>query len=62
MLCICKTYTSQFLPEINPSLADQMFAENERLDTTDRFPWHGGIQKCDIINKELCIVLDYLNT
>ena len=37
--------------EINPSLADQMFAEKERLDTTDRFLWHGGIQKCDIIAK-----------
>jgi len=40
-----------FLSELNPSLADQMFAENERLDTTDRFLWHGGIQKCDIIAK-----------
>jgi len=43
------------------SLADQMFTEKERLDTTDRFLWHGGIQKCDIIaniTKELCIVLD----
>jgi len=24
-----------FLSEINPSLADQIFAEKERLDTTD---------------------------
>ena len=48
-----------FLSEINPSLADQMFAEKERLDTTERFLWHGGIQKCDIKgHKELCIVLD----
>jgi len=43
------------LSEISPSLADQMFTEKECLDTTDRFLWHGGIQKCD---KELCIVLD----
>ena len=40
-----------FLSEINPSLADQIFTEKERLDTTDRFLWHGGIQKCDIIAK-----------
>jgi len=40
-----------FLSEINPSLADRMFAEKEFLDTTDRFLWHGGIQKCDIIAK-----------
>ena len=40
-----------FLFEINPSLADWMFAEKECLDTTDRFLWHGGIQKCDIIAK-----------
>jgi len=39
------------LSEINPSLADQMFAEKERLDFTDRFLWHGRIQKCDIIAK-----------
>ena len=37
-----------FLSEINPSLADWMFAEKECLDTTERFLWHGGIQKCDI--------------
>ena len=40
-----------FLSEINPSLADQMFTEKEPLDTTDRFLWHGGIQKCGIIAK-----------
>ena len=40
-----------FLSEINPSLADRMFAEKECLDTTDRFLWHGGFQKCDIIAK-----------
>ena len=40
-----------FLSELNPSLADQMFAEKECLDTTDRFLWYGGIQKCDIIAK-----------
>jgi len=45
MLFIRITYTSQFLSEINPSLAVQMFAEKECLDTTDRFPWNGGIQK-----------------
>ena len=37
---------------LNPSLADQRFAEKERLDTTYRFLWHGGIQKCDIIAKD----------
>ena len=37
-----------FLSEINPSLADQI-AEKERLDSTDRFLWHGGIQKCGVI-------------
>ena len=51
MLCIHMTYTSQFLSEINPSRADQMFAEKECLNTTDRFLWHGGIQKCDMIAK-----------
>jgi len=40
-----------FLSEVNPSLADRMFAEKECLDTTDRFLWHGEIQKCDIIAK-----------
>jgi len=40
-----------FQSEINPSLVDQMFTEKERLDTTDRFLWHGGIQKYDIIAK-----------
>ena len=40
-----------FLSEINPSLADQMFAEKECLDTIDRFLWYGGIQKCDTIAK-----------
>ena len=40
-----------FLSEINPILADWMFAEKECLDTTDRFLLHGGIQKCDIIAK-----------
>jgi len=48
MLFIRITYTSQFLSEINPSLAVQMFAEKECLDTTDRFPWNGGIQKSGI--------------
>ena len=43
MLCIHMTHQS-FLSELNPSLSDQMFAEKERLDTTDRFLWHGGIQ------------------
>ena len=48
-----------FLSEINPSLVDRMFTEKECLDTTDRFLWHGGIQKYDIKgHKELCIVLD----
>ena len=36
-----------FLSEINPSLADRMFAEKECLDTTDRF-LSQGTQKCDI--------------
>ena len=40
-----------FLSEINPSLVDQMFTVKECLDTTDRFLWHGGIQKCDIVAK-----------
>jgi len=40
-----------FLSEINPSLVDRMFAEKECLDTKDRFLWHEGIQKCDIIAK-----------
>ena len=31
MLCIRMTCISQFLSEINPSLADQMFAEKELL-------------------------------
>jgi len=39
------------LSEVNPSLVDRMFAEKECLDTIDRFLWHGGIQKCDIIAK-----------
>jgi len=29
----------------------QMFTEKEHLVTIDRFPWHGGIQKCDVMAK-----------
>jgi len=29
----------------------QMFTEKEHLVTIDRFPWHGGIQKCDAMAK-----------
>ena len=35
--------------------------EKERLVTTDRFPWHGGIQKCDVIanvTRKECIVCE----
>jgi len=47
----CYEIHQSFLSEINPSLVDRIFAENECLDTIDRFLWHGGIQKCDIIAK-----------
>jgi len=55
IISLIKLYV--FLSEINPSLVDGMFTEKECLDTTDRFLWHGGIQKCDIIAK---VTKDYV--
>jgi len=33
------------------SLTGQIFTEKEHLVPIDRFTWHGGIQKCDIMTK-----------
>ena len=48
--CDCGAYWCDL-----PSLADQTFTvrterEKERLVTIDRFPWHRGIQKRDVIS------------
>ena len=53
--CYASAWHTPVIPVWNiPSLVDRMFAEKECLDTTDRFLWHGGIQKCE----SSCIVLD----
>ena len=36
---------------VSPGLAGQMVAEKEHLVTMDRFMWHGGIQKRNIMTK-----------